>query len=119
MSEFRVMRMVIICITWHCYSKVDYATGSLVPGWNVYVKPHFPQYWRSSWNDIYRVRVSTWCWQIRSKCTYEDSSSAGRALAAKTLDLAIRLNLIILQDGHLDLLALVLNFLRGLCRSHK
>jgi hypothetical protein len=33
---------------------INYATGGLVPGWNVYVKPHLPQYWRSWWKDIYR-----------------------------------------------------------------
>ena len=48
--------------------------------------------------------------------TYEDSSTAlsRRALTAKTLDLAIRVHLVVLQDGHLDLLALVLDLLGGL-----
>lgn len=50
------------------------------------------------------------------KCIYKDTSSAGRgwALAAKTLDLAVRLHLVILQDGHLDLLALVFDLFGGL-----
>jgi hypothetical protein len=36
------------------------------------------------------------------------------ALSAKTLDLAIRVNLVILEDSHLDLLALVLDLLGSL-----
>ena len=48
--------------------------------------------------------------------TYEDTSSTGRgrAFATKTLDLAIGLNLVVLQDGHLDFLALMLDLLRSL-----
>ena len=48
--------------------------------------------------------------------TYEDTSTAlGRgALTAKTLDLAIRVDLVVLEDRHLDLLALVLDLLGGL-----
>lgn len=48
--------------------------------------------------------------------TYEDTSTAlGRgALTTETLDLAVGLHLIVLQDGHLDLLALVLDLLGGL-----
>lgn len=47
---------------------------------------------------------------------HEDTSAAlgGRALAAQTLDLAVRVDLIVLQDRHLDLLMLVLDLLRGL-----
>jgi hypothetical protein len=47
---------------------------------------------------------------------YEDTSTAlgGRALATQTLDLAIRVHLVVLEDGHLDLLALVLDLLGGL-----
>ncbi len=58
--------------------------------------------------------------QTREKCTYKDTSSAGwrRTLAAKTFDLAIRLHLVVLQDGQLDLLALVLDFLGGLYTLH-
>jgi len=76
---------------------MNYATGGLVPGWNVYVRPHLPQYWRSWWKDI------------------KNTSPAGRrwALTTKTLDLAVRLHLVILEDGHLDLLALVLYLLGG------
>jgi hypothetical protein len=51
-----------------------------------------------------------WTW------TYEDTGatfSCG-ALATKTFDLAIRVDLVVLQDGHLDLLALVFDFLGGL-----
>ena len=57
--------------------------------------------------------------RIQDKCTYKDASPAGRswALATKTFDLAIRLHLVVLQDGHLDLLALVLDLLRGLYTS--
>ena len=36
-----------------------------------------------------------------------------RALAAETLDLAIAIDLIVFEDGKLDLLALVLNLLRS------
>ena len=48
--------------------------------------------------------------------TYEDTSTAlrRRALTAETLDLAVRLHLVVLQDGHLDLLALVLDLLGSL-----
>ena len=48
--------------------------------------------------------------------TYEDTSTAlrGGALATKTLDLAIRLDLVVLEDGHLHFLALVLDLLGGL-----
>ena len=37
----------------------------------------------------------------------------GRALAAQTLDLAIAIDLVVLEDGQLGLLALVLDLLRG------
>ena len=40
-------------------------------------------------------------------------SQTHRALFPQTLDLAIRVDLIILQDGHLDLLPLVLDLLRS------
>ena len=45
--------------------------------------------------------------------TYEDTSTAlsRGALTAETLDLAVGLHLVVLQDGHLDLLALVLDLL--------
>jgi hypothetical protein len=51
-----------ICVySFHCETyevaattRSGYATGGFVPGWNVYVNPHLPQYWRSSWNDIYK-----------------------------------------------------------------
>ena len=47
--------------------------------------------------------------------TYEDTSTAlsGGALTTKTLDLAVGVDLVVLQDGHLDLLALVLDLLGG------
>ena len=47
---------------------------------------------------------------------HEDTSTTlgRRALAAEALDLAVGLNLIVLQDCHLDLLTLVLNLLGGL-----
>jgi hypothetical protein len=54
------------------------------------------------------------CFLFEGKCTYKDASPAGRALATKTLDLAIGLHLVILKDGHLDLLALMLNLFGGL-----
>ena len=52
----------------------------------------------------------------KNEMTHEDTSTAlrRRALTAKTLDLAVRLHLVVLQDGHLDLLALVLDLLGGL-----
>ena len=48
--------------------------------------------------------------------TYEDTSTAFRAgaLATETLDLAIRVDLIVFQDRHLDFFALVFNLLGGL-----
>ena len=48
--------------------------------------------------------------------THEDTSSTLgiRALTTQTLDLAICIDLVVLQDGHLDLLALVLDLLGGL-----
>ena len=48
--------------------------------------------------------------------TYEDTSTAlcVRALTTETLDLTVRVDLVVLQDGHLDLLALVLDLLGGL-----
>lgn len=68
-----------------------------------------------------RIRALAWCWQLRDKNTYKDTSSASRGwtLAAKTLDLAIGLHLVILQDGQLDLLALVLDLLGGLYTSQE
>ena len=52
----------------------------------------------------------------KNEMTHEDTSTAlrRRALTAKTLDLAVRLHLVVLEDGHLDLLALVLDLLGGL-----
>lgn len=49
--------------------------------------------------------------------TYKDTSTTlgSRALTTETLDLAVRVHLVVLQDRHLDLLALVLDLLRGLC----
>ena len=51
--------------------------------------------------------------------THEDPRTAlgVGALATEALDLAIRLDLVVLQDGHLDLLALVLDLLGGLLRE--
>ena len=51
--------------------------------------------------------------------TYEDTGTAlgGRALATETLDLAVRVDLVVLQDRHLDFLALVLDLLGGLQRK--
>jgi hypothetical protein len=68
-----------------------------------------------------RVRVSTWCRKSKDKYTYKDTSPASRGwtLAAKTLDLAIRLHLVILQDGQLDFLALMLDLLGGLHTSQE
>jgi len=47
---------------------------------------------------------------------HEDTSTTlgRRAFAAEALDLAVGLNLIVLQDRHLDLLTLVLDLLGGL-----
>jgi hypothetical protein len=68
-----------------------------------------------------RVRVLTWCRKFKDKYAYKDTSSASRGwtLAAKTLDLAIRLHLVILQDGQLDFLALMLDLLGGLHTSQQ
>ena len=54
------------------------------------------------------------------KDTYEDTSTAlsGGALTTETLDLAVGLHLVVLKDGHLDLLALVLDLLGGLEIEH-
>ena len=48
--------------------------------------------------------------------THEDTSTTlrRRALTTETLDLAVGLHLVVLKDGHLDLLALVLDLLGGL-----
>jgi hypothetical protein len=46
---------------------------------------------------------------VVSFCTYLGS----RALAAQTLDLAIAVDLVVLEDGELGLLALMLDLLRG------
>lgn len=53
---------------------------------------------------------------VRERRTYEDTSTtlSRRALTAETLDLAVRVDLIVLKDRHLDLLALVLDLLGGL-----
>ena len=47
---------------------------------------------------------------------HEDAGAAlgGGALAAEALDLAVRVDLVVLEDRHLDLLALVLDLLGGL-----
>ena len=44
---------------------------------------------------------------------HEDAGAAlgGGALAAEALDLAVRVDLVVLEDRHLDLLALVLDLL--------
>lgn len=75
-----------------------------------------PQYWRSEWKDIYRGDRKTDVYGNLGNITYEDTSTArrGRALTAETLDLAVGLDLVVLQDGHLDLLALVLDLLGSL-----
>jgi hypothetical protein len=46
---------------------------------------------------------------------HEDTSTTGRlrALPSETLDATLRVDLVVLQDGHLDLLALVLDLLGG------
>lgn len=46
---------------------------------------------------------------------HEDGSTAlgRRALATETLDLAVRVDLVVLENGHLDLLADVLDLLGG------
>ena len=48
--------------------------------------------------------------------TYKDTRTAfrGRALAAKTLDLPVGVDLVVLQDRHFDLLAFMLDLLGGL-----
>ena len=50
--------------------------------------------------------------------THEDTSSTLgiRALTTQTLDLAICIDLVVLQDGHLDLLALMLHLLGSVVR---
>lgn len=47
--------------------------------------------------------------------TYEDTGTTlgGGALTTETLDAAIGVDLVVLQDGHLDLLALMLDLLGG------
>jgi hypothetical protein len=47
--------------------------------------------------------------------SHEDTGTTGGggALAAETLDLAVRADLVVLKDGHLDLLPLVLDLLGG------
>ena len=50
-----------------------------------------------------------------TQATYEDTSTTSRvrALPPETLDLAVGVDLVILEDGHLDLLALMLDALGG------
>lgn len=47
--------------------------------------------------------------------SHEDTSTAllGRALTSQTLDLAVTVDLVVLEHGQLGLLALVLDLLRG------
>ena len=47
---------------------------------------------------------------------HENTSTTlgGRAFTTEAFDLAVRLDLVVLQDSHLDLLTLVLNLLGGL-----
>lgn len=47
--------------------------------------------------------------------SHEDTSTAGgrRALTPESLDLAVGSDLVVLEDGHLDLLPLVLDLLGG------
>ena len=53
--------------------------------------------------------------KIGSK-TYENTSTAFRiwTFTAKTFDFAIGVDFVVLEDGHLDLLTLVLDLLGGL-----
>ena len=80
------------------------------------MSPHLPQYWRSLWKAICKGVVSNHQYPSNRKDTYEDTSTAlsGGALTTETLDLAVGVDLVVLQDGHLDLLALVLDLLGGL-----
>jgi hypothetical protein len=59
-------------------------------------------------------------WRESKSSTYEDASTAssGWALATKTLDFAIRIYLVILQDRHLDFLALMFDLFWGLRARH-
>ena len=84
------------------------------------MSPHLPQYWRSLWKAICNVTVSDGVKTYPGTLTYEDTSTAlgRRALAAQTLDLAVGVHLVVLQDGHLDLLALVLDLLGGLYSTY-
>jgi hypothetical protein len=52
----------------------------------------------------------------KTTMTHKDTSTAlsSGAFATETLDLAVGVDFVILQDGHLDLLALVLDLLGGL-----
>lgn len=54
--------------------------------------------------------------KIYLRSTYEDARTTlgSGALATQTLDPAVRVHLVVLEDGHLDLLALVLDLLGGL-----
>jgi hypothetical protein len=55
---------------------------------------------------------------VAPECSYKDTSSASsrRAFATEALDFAIMLDLVVLQDSHLDFLALVLDLLGSLCK---
>jgi hypothetical protein len=52
--------------------------------------------------------------------TYEDTCTAGSgwAITTETLDFPIRFYLVILQDGHLDFLALMFDLFGGLRARH-
>ena len=54
--------------------------------------------------------------RVPKTATYEDTSTTlgVRALTTETLDATIGLHLVVLQDGHLDLLTLMLDLLGGL-----
>jgi len=76
------------------------------------------RYWRLG-TRLERVRQTTLATVLTVLVEgHEDTSAAGRgwALPAETLDLAIRLYLVILQDGHLDLLAFVLDLFGSVVR---
>ena len=54
--------------------------------------------------------------QKKRATTYEDSGTAlgAGALTTETLDLTVGIDLVVFQDGHLDLLAFMLDLLGGL-----
>jgi hypothetical protein len=67
-------------------------------------------------NSHLHICLRTGSHEKQESTTHKDTGTTFRlgALAAKSLDLAVRFNFVIFKNGHLDFLPLVLDFLGGL-----